>query len=113
MLAIGTLRAVMLHRGYADLVGRWSGRYGVPGSGVRKFEEAMQNIFPERFSEDRDILHHLVTVAPPSLLASRGEPPACHRSIYCITRGSALSRSMLISTLEQDTARHQKMVYGL
>lgn len=46
--------------------------YGVPGSGVRKFEEIMQNIFPERFSEDRDILHHLVTVAPPSLLTSRG-----------------------------------------
>lgn len=46
--------------------------YGVLGSGVRKFEEIMQNIFPERFSEDRDILHHLVTVAPPSLLASRG-----------------------------------------
>ena len=45
------------------------------GSQARRFEDVMRTSFPERFMEDRDLLHHLITVAPPSMLASQGAPP--------------------------------------
>ena len=44
----------------------------MPGAAFRRFEDAMRTSAPERFSEDRDLLHHLITVLPPSLLASQG-----------------------------------------
>lgn len=48
-------------------------RYGVPGSGARRFEEVMRMTAPQRFQEDRDLLHHLTTLTPPPLLMHNGE----------------------------------------
>ena len=45
----------------------------------------MRTSAPERFSEDRDLLHHLITVLPPSLLASQGahQGALTGRSAWC------------------------------
>lgn len=51
-------------------------RYGVPGSHARRLEEAMRFNAPARFMEERDLMHHLVAAAPPSLLAAQGAPLA-------------------------------------
>ena len=48
-------------------------RYGVPGSGARRFEEVMRMTAPQRFQEDRDLLHHLTTLTPPPLLMNNGK----------------------------------------
>lgn len=48
-------------------------RYGVPGSAARRFEDVMRTSAPERFSEERDLLHQLITLLPPSLLAAQGQ----------------------------------------
>ena len=47
-------------------------RYGVPGTHAKRLEEAMRFNAPARFEEERDLLHHLVALAPPSLLAAQG-----------------------------------------
>lgn len=47
-------------------------RYGVPGSGARRFEEVMRMTAPQRFEQDRDLLHHLTTLTPPPLLMHNG-----------------------------------------
>ncbi|KAK9811760.1 hypothetical protein WJX72_009620 [[Myrmecia] bisecta] len=46
--------------------------YGIPGVHAHRFEQAMRVIAPERFREERDLLHQLVTVASPSLLINQG-----------------------------------------
>ena len=48
-------------------------RYGIPGSGARRFEEVMRMTAPQRFQQDRDLLHHLTTLTPPPLLMNNGE----------------------------------------
>ena len=47
-------------------------RYGVPGTHAKRLEEAMRFNAPARFEQERDLLHHLVALAPPSLLAAQG-----------------------------------------
>ena len=47
-------------------------RYGVPGSSARRFEEVMRTTAPQRFEQDRDLLHHLTTLTPPPLLMHNG-----------------------------------------
>ncbi len=48
-------------------------RYGVPGSSARRFEEVMRMTAPQRFEQDRDLLHHLTTLTPPPLLMHNGK----------------------------------------
>lgn len=48
-------------------------RYGVPGTSARRFEEVMRTTAPQRFEEDRDLLHHLTTLTPPPLLMNNGK----------------------------------------
>ena len=48
----------------------------MPGTHARRLEEAMRFNAPARFMEERDLLHHLVAAAPPSLLAAQGAPHA-------------------------------------
>lgn len=70
-----TLRSGRLAVGSSEVADPAGGRYGVAGSQARRFEDVMRTSFPERFMEDRDLLHHLITVAPPSMLASQGAAP--------------------------------------
>jgi len=44
----------------------------VPSSSSRRFEDVMRTNAPERFSEDRDLLHQLITLLPPALLSAQG-----------------------------------------
>ncbi|KAL0052381.1 hypothetical protein WJX82_001231 [Trebouxia sp. C0006] len=46
--------------------------YGVPGTSARRFEEVMRTTAPQRFEQDRDLLHHLTTLTPPTLLMNNG-----------------------------------------
>ncbi|KAF1784720.1 Zinc finger, C5HC2-type [Phytophthora cactorum] len=48
---------------------RW---YGIPSSDAERFEAAMRTQVPERFRENPDLLLHLTTMVPPSVLQSRG-----------------------------------------
>ncbi|ETM50315.1 hypothetical protein F442_05840 [Phytophthora nicotianae P10297] len=48
---------------------RW---YGISSSDAEKFEAAMRTQVPERFRENPDLLLHLTTMVPPSVLQSRG-----------------------------------------
>ncbi|CAH0514709.1 unnamed protein product [Peronospora belbahrii] len=48
---------------------RW---YGIPCSDAEKFEVAMRTQVPERFRENPDLLLHLTTMVPPSVLKDRG-----------------------------------------
>ena len=66
----------------------------MPGASFRRFEDAMRTSAPERFSEDRDLLHHLITVLPPPLLVSQGlwSNP---QSRPCLTGRSALCSSAM------------------
>eukprot|EP00644_Phytophthora_capsici_P017149 jgi/Phyca11/572401/estExt2_Genewise1.C_PHYCAscaffold_480062 len=48
---------------------RW---YGIPSSDAEKFEAAMRTQVPERFRENPDLLLHLTTMVPPSILRDRG-----------------------------------------
>ena len=48
-------------------------RYGVPGTSARRFEEVMRTTAPQRFEQDRDLLHHLTTLIPPTLLMNNGK----------------------------------------
>ena len=48
-------------------------RYGVPGTSARRFEEVMRTTAPQRFEQDRDLLHHLTTLTPPTLLMNNGK----------------------------------------
>ncbi len=49
----------------------------MPGTHAKRLEEAMRFNAPARFEQERDLLHHLVALAPPSLLAAQGEPSCC------------------------------------
>ena len=46
--------------------------YGIPGSQAHQFIKAMRSLMPRRFSEDPDLLDHLVTMVNPSWLIHRG-----------------------------------------
>ncbi|GMF26200.1 unnamed protein product [Phytophthora lilii] len=48
---------------------RW---YGIPSSDAEKFEAVMRAQVPERFRENPDLLLHLTTMVPPSILRDRG-----------------------------------------
>ncbi|KAG7389409.1 hypothetical protein PHYBOEH_007519 [Phytophthora boehmeriae] len=48
---------------------RW---YGIPSSDAEKFEAAMRTQVPERFREEPDLLLHLTTMIPPSVLQAKG-----------------------------------------
>ncbi|KAL4114694.1 hypothetical protein PRIC2_014150 [Phytophthora ramorum] len=48
---------------------RW---YGIPSSDAEKFVAAMRMHVPERFRENPDLLLHLTTMVPPSILQDRG-----------------------------------------
>ncbi|RQM09965.1 hypothetical protein KXD40_002518 [Peronospora effusa] len=48
---------------------RW---YGIPSSDAEKFEAVMRTQVPERFRENPDLLLHLTTMVPPSVLQDRG-----------------------------------------
>ncbi|TDH69385.1 hypothetical protein CCR75_002814 [Bremia lactucae] len=48
---------------------RW---YGIPSSDANKFEAVMRTQLPERFEENPDLLLHLTTMVPPSILQDRG-----------------------------------------
>ncbi|KPM05996.1 lysine-specific demethylase 5A-like protein [Sarcoptes scabiei] len=48
--------------------------YGVPGDKAEIFEDSMRNLAPELFSQQPDLLHHLVTTCNPNLLIDQGVP---------------------------------------
>ncbi|XP_046908239.2 lysine-specific demethylase 5B isoform X2 [Dermatophagoides farinae] len=48
--------------------------YGVPGNKAEIFEYAMQQLAPDLFSSQPDLLHHLVTTCNPNLLMKLGVP---------------------------------------
>lgn len=48
---------------------------------ARRFEDVMRGHAPQRFSAERDLLHQLITMLPPSLLSAQG---AADSSMYII-----------------------------
>ena len=60
-------------------------RYGVPGTHAKRLEEAMRFNAPARFEQERDLLHHLVALAPPSLLVAQGEPSSSTLEFFPVT----------------------------
>lgn len=48
---------------------RW---YGIPSSHCAKFDEAVKRHLPERFQQEPDLLFHLTTMIPPSVLEAHG-----------------------------------------
>lgn len=48
--------------------------YGVPGSSAEAFEETMKHAAPELFQSQPDLLHQLVTIMNPNILANDGVP---------------------------------------
>ncbi|KAF1329798.1 Histone demethylase, partial [Globisporangium splendens] len=48
---------------------RW---YGIPSAHCKRFDEAVKNHLPERFREEPDLLFHLTTMIPPSVLNANG-----------------------------------------
>lgn len=50
---------------------RW---YGIPSSHCGEFDEAAKRHLPARFAEEPDLLFHITTMIPPSVLARGGVP---------------------------------------
>lgn len=47
-------------------------RYGAPESSAKRLEECIVLNAPQRFNEERDLMHHMTTLVPPSLLMEAG-----------------------------------------
>lgn len=54
----------------------------------------MRGNAPERFSVERDLLHQLITLLPPSLLAAQGAT-ACSAGVHVEPWGAQTAESMV------------------
>lgn len=46
--------------------------YGIAGEDGDRFEKAMEELVPELFEKQPDLLHHIVTMINPRLLMEKG-----------------------------------------
>ena len=62
--------------------------YGIPGDHAKQFEQIMKDFLLELFKDSPDLLHHMTTQIPPSLLFGNGVPGKFFTNLFSLPTSS-------------------------